>query len=147
MSFTNEDLTRALNATPSHCSKCGAEGAVHSWKEGACNTPMDRLELIPDCPEGWMDFYGWPDWNQAFKAWDRAMEDYSIQLGEGDDLMPGLDETGVKEMLEDCIATDVRLLNAGQMTVIVGSRGADPGPEVQYWIDENDELQVVEFLR
>lgn len=145
-------LTDNLKLTPGFCvacrvvDKCHRGGELeHITPDGVCDQEHDKLELAPmmplkteKCPwEG-----TWEEWVTAYRIWKKFQENLANNLR-----VEGLTESdaAIKEAIEDCEVTAAREVH-GNYSIFVGSKGADPGPEIFAWLDKSGELQAAENL-
>lgn len=143
-------LTDNLNGFAAFCVDCRMNVRCHSLtgkpEAGACSKPMDQIEVVPMMPlkTEKCDWEGtWEEWVAACRIWKKFRENLNNNLR-----VEGLYETDVqaiKEAIEDCEVTATRVVH-GNYSIFVGSKGADPGPEIYAWLDKSGELQAAENL-
>lgn len=82
------------------------------------------------------------EWIEAQKIWRKFKENLADNLR-----IEGLTESdeAIKEAVDDCVVTAYRTVH-GNACIFIGSKGADPGPEIYCWLDENGELRAEENL-
>jgi hypothetical protein len=151
-------LTDSLNETPVFCVDCGIRNTSHQNAEGsvgrylkldlhpeACSKLQHELELAPMMPMKTenCDWTGtWKEWVAAYQIWTKFLQELQGNLKvEG---LYGEDIEEIRAAVLDCVVTEAREVH-GNYSIFVGSKGADPGPEIYCWL-ENGELRAEENI-